>query len=495
MILFTPNLLPWLNDEMFIHKILKKISHTSKAKLENGSPVVYDVMCACVDGIAPEEHYGTFHEQPATKGISFLHLPSYKAFGHTDLQPSKETDSRAESLPSTIPAAIEFGKSHNQNRPDRVTVPLANTIFQNGKTSFLQHTRWDAQDGKFILRQKWDDKHFASIFAFSGIDGPLLTFLPARPVTPFRTIESGMGNIVREICFGEDDVGPASRELETVVSEISNSLGGSAVDIWALLVPNEVVSAVAENVPEHGPEYVGFWLNKGATMCRVVSGGGGWGPKQGLLSLDPQTKYDTTEVSSGIPGEQDVTSLGNLAQPGASIQFLAVDKDLPPPIPGRKVQPISQRKSIVFGTIPSTIDEIPNVSSEEQKPKYTSRVGHFGCVSGSGIFYRHDRPKPKEDTKVDAGSKSPEEPDPNQEVHSTLIHSKIDLPYSYVYIDGRIAQRRAQNATAKEPLRVRRVLMEERNSRKFSKRAYIYSKILYLRNKKENPRNKVSFLA
>lgn len=266
-ILFTPSLLSWLNDETFIPKILKKISHAPKAELENSSPVVYDVMCACVDGIAPEEHYGTFHEQPATEGISFLHTPSYKVFGYTDLLKSKETDGTTESLPLNIPAAITFGKSYS--RLDHVTVPLANTIFQNGKPSFLQHTRWDVQDGEFTLSKKWDDKRFTTIYAFYGINKPLLSFLPARPVTPFRTIESGMGNIVREICFDEGDVGPASRELETVVSEISNSLGGSTVDIWALLVPNEVVSAVAENAPERGPEYVGFWLDKGATMCRV----------------------------------------------------------------------------------------------------------------------------------------------------------------------------------------------------------------------------------
>ncbi|CZR51262.1 uncharacterized protein PAC_01137 [Phialocephala subalpina] len=479
-ILFTPSLLPWLNDDTFIPKILKKVSHISKAGLENDPPVVYDVMCACVDGIAPEEHYGTFHEQLATQGISFLHSPSFKIFGYVNSPMLKEKDDSDKSPSPTKPAAITFGKGHR--RLDHVTVPLANTIFQNGKPSFFQHTRWDAKDGQYILRKKWDDKRWGSIFAFAGINKPLFSFLPARPVTPFRAIESGMGNIVRELRFDGGDVGPASRELETVVSEISESLGGTTVDIWALIAPNEVVSAVAENMPEHGPEYVGFWLDKGATICRVVSGGGGWGPKQGLLSLDPQTTYTTTEASSELSTERDVTSLGSLAQPGASIQFLAIDNDLPRPLAARKLPAIGERKSIVFGAIPSTIDEILKVSSEGQATKYNYRVGHFGCVSGSGIFYSRDRPNPVGKSKADAVSKSPEEPaaNSNQAPPSLITHTKIDLPYSYIYMDGRVASQRKQDFEERTVLRSRMLIEEQKRLKerlnRFPKSRHILNK-------------------
>jgi len=162
-----------------------------------------------------------------------------------------------------------------------------------------------------------------------------------------------------------------------------------------------------------------------------VSGGGGWGAKQGLLSLDPQTTYDAIpearyDYSEGTLEEQQASALGKIAQEGDSIQFFVAHT--------RKYHDASKlsgkakgqlRKSIVFGAIPSTIDDIPGPQNTDGtaldpniKPLHI-RVGHFGYVSESGMFLHYGPQKNK-------GSKEPV---------SVESYTKIDLPYSYLYKD------------------------------------------------------------
>lgn len=162
-----------------------------------------------------------------------------------------------------------------------------------------------------------------------------------------------------------------------------------------------------------------------------MSGGGGWGAKQGLLSLDPQTTY--TEIpearfdfSQGTMAEQQASALGNLAQEGAFIQFFAAyDKH----IQGEPVRfdHVATRGSIVLGSVPSTVDDIaPSqtlVAPPEGEKLYHLKSGHFGFVSESGVFVHHGFKKPN------VGSN----PDP---LHVPSEHfTKIDLPHSYMYRD------------------------------------------------------------
>ena len=66
-----------------------------------------------------------------------------------------------------------------------------------------------------------------------------------------------------------------------------------------------------------------------------MSGGGGWGLKQGLLSLDPQTKHSTSDgddVESFIRsfnGEESAGGGGGIVAPGVYVQFM-VEPDGPP---------------------------------------------------------------------------------------------------------------------------------------------------------------------
>ncbi len=159
-----------------------------------------------------------------------------------------------------------------------------------------------------------------------------------------------------------------------------------------------------------------------------MSGGGGWGAKQGLLSLDPKTTYNDSEetgfdFSDGSWEKQQASALGSIAEPGALIQFFASESSKTPATISPAVTYSNlDLKTTVFGTIPSTIDNIPPPRSESKKAKGRAfvRRGHFGCATESGIFLRHVPLK---------------EPQDGIDADLFPATTKIDLPYSYIYRD------------------------------------------------------------
>jgi len=170
-----------------------------------------------------------------------------------------------------------------------------------------------------------------------------------------------------------------------------------------------------------------------------VSGGGGWGVKQGLLSLDPQTTYSTVnearfDFSTGTIEEQQSSALGNIAQANSLIQFFIADSEK---LLRRSILDERSRARDVFqdgtvvGTAPSTIDEIPqeeplpvNGSSKlrHRNRRIFFQAGRFGAVSESGLYLSSNV------VKSDS-----EQPVMSREGH--LINTKIDFPYSYIFRD------------------------------------------------------------
>jgi hypothetical protein len=162
----------------------------------------------------------------------------------------------------------------------------------------------------------------------------------------------------------------------------------------------------------------------------AVSGGGGWGSKQGLLSLDPQTTYNTVkearfDFSDASLEEQQTSALGNIAQEGASIQFFVAGEHR------KNGESVAYdvagilRKTLVLGGVPSTVDDVPKSNQETSDKELYSLPGHFGCVSESGI-YLQDKDLKSMSTDGIAST------EPNAVPHQT----KIDLPFSYVCCDA-----------------------------------------------------------
>ncbi|CZT42822.1 uncharacterized protein RSE6_02773 [Rhynchosporium secalis] len=467
-ILFTPGLAAFVgNDPSFVPDVLKAMTRTSTVFYEHALEV--DVVCGCVDGLAPiPSVLSKSRAERSREGFSILHgsrdstLPLI--WTNTEAPPS-----RSPSMQATI--TLRKG----DHGPPDLTLPLANTLFKNGRLSTLLVSNWHWRPSakeSWVLKKGPSERSNVNINIFGDATKrqPSLV-LPAVRLTPARPIVSGLGNIVRTIDFGaEDGIGPASRELEPTVTKYLETMGhgNTTINVWALVVPPESVPMAAKSGTPMDPNTKGrYWLTdtsdtlqknwlssynddattsryiaalintKNAKLCRVLSGGGGWGAKQGLLSLDPQITYDEIpearfDFSGGSLEDQQTSALGNIAQAGAFVQFFVARREhLTRPVEPGGVYLNALRKSAVFGAVPSTVDDVLVPSSETSRDSTGSKRawksddtihthrGHFGFVSERGMFLRHGR------------NYNPERP--NEPCNFT----KIDLPHSYFYMDYR----------------------------------------------------------
>jgi hypothetical protein len=159
-----------------------------------------------------------------------------------------------------------------------------------------------------------------------------------------------------------------------------------------------------------------------ARLHKVLSGGGGWGAKKGLLSLDPDTSFSRQSTTSTI-GEniedqdlQGVSShaLDSVAEPGDFVMFfLAPPNMADPEIRRTLMEPTAPQEvddgldwdldalslsptATLFGTLPSSIDEPPTNKSESpdsnrKEPKITHNPNLFGMLSESGMAVTFSR--------------------------------------------------------------------------------------------------------
>ncbi|KAH7363820.1 hypothetical protein BKA65DRAFT_489714 [Rhexocercosporidium sp. MPI-PUGE-AT-0058] len=464
-ILFTPGLAAFVeNDATLVPDMLKRMTRMSEWRDEK--PLEIEVICACVDGLAPgPESLSVARGRRPKEGFSFLHslrsatLPPFLADSEASLSTSPSMQS-----------SITLRKAP-QGPPD-LTLPLANTLFKTGRLSTLLASRWQYNAGEdaFIAIQGPVERTNVVIDMFQGLSTRLpRSLIPAIPLTPARPIVNGLGNIVRTIDFGgEEGSGPASRELESAVTRYLEAMkyGNTTIDVWALVIPPESVPKGAKlGLPPANPnrnslpvtaneieskwqapveqserlDYVGHWIKTAnAKFCRVLSGGGGWGAKQGLLSLDPQTTYSEVpearfDFSGGSLEDQQTSALGNIAQEGAFIQFFVARRQ-------RSIVPVRRqgtykylmKRSAVFGAVPSTVDDIPppqRAANEDASTGTESihiRRGHFGFVSESGMFIRHG-PAHKPDRSPTADK-----------------FTKVDMPYSYFYLDHIVPSKQSE---------------------------------------------------
>ncbi|KAJ8059125.1 hypothetical protein OCU04_012102 [Sclerotinia nivalis] len=486
-ILVTPAFAKWLeDDEDFIKRVLECFTYHHVDKKPNYVVVVG----AVVDGLAPSPHDIPVAERVGSlEGFSFLHgLRSQLLRPENVWKPEsfKNDTTNPEKSSHLIISGKNRQKPGEESLATTMSLPLANTLFVNGKHSTLEISQWTRRhEGEYKCIQT-AHKQYQHIKAFhheNTMIPPI--FVPAVPLTLPRPIANGLGNIIRQLSFGPEDTDnrPASSELETQVtrymeySELHTNIG-----VWALIYRKELLNPNLKATTLEETEdlestwgdddknlrFVGTQIALGAILCRVVSGGGGWGAKQGLLSLDPQLTYE--DIASArfdytphrIEEGQDST-LGNLARRGDHIQFFTINpnklKEPEPPMENpasdeisevdssvgddgkvgnklitlephkfqlnlREATDLSWSKRTIFGVVPSTIDKLPksdiasaSTASDETLPFLTFRKGEFGAVSESGIYLHSSHQK-------QLNAKTYEH-----------INTKIDMPYSYVYRD------------------------------------------------------------
>lgn len=117
-----------------------------------------------------------------------------------------------------------------------------------------------------------------------------------------------------------------------------------------------------------------------------VSGGGGWGLKKGLLSLDPETNYspsDQDDIETFIKAfhERDSPNpSGGLATPGSYIMFC-----IEPHWTGHEVESSQHMTSTSIGVAPTNDEEITPAGTSS---KVEVIDNHFGVVSRAGFFLK-----------------------------------------------------------------------------------------------------------
>ena len=127
--------------------------------------------------------------------------------------------------------------------------------------------------------------------------------------------------------------------------------------------------------------YPSFTLRaNGAT----VSGGGGWGPKQGLLSLDPETSYiqpeeDSIEMFIKSLQGGDSASEG-LVTPGSYVLFC-----IEPYTAEEKRQGRKPSSTISLGVAPASDEGVRLHDTAGEVKIYDD---HFGAASSAGLFLR-----------------------------------------------------------------------------------------------------------
>ncbi len=319
-------------------------------------------------------------------------------------------------------------------------LPVANTLFNNGQTSTVFAERWDfSQKSTSKLRGLRTRKAFlpTQVLRLTSFDGDQLRLSTIlQPITPPRIVAAAMGNIIRQVYPGSDSnpdgTAPASRELEEVISQNieTSQVPAPKSEIWALIIPRE--STVTW--PLVWPGHIQTLFENGSRLHKVLSGGGGWGPKEGLLALDPDPDYGNHEheMEPDFGDGQNIakeksSAFDEIVKAGDAVTFFnlrSVDPSYIPekPSENRSSWDFKIAPSFSLGTIPSKMDEVPDSilgpSGTELPFDYVLIRNHFGMLSEHGMSLKIETHSSDDSGSFDA------------EPLGTVVRTKIDAPYT-----------------------------------------------------------------
>jgi hypothetical protein len=307
-----------------------------------------------------------------------------------------------------------------------VTVPVANTVFQNGRTSTLFAARWAGATWRdFTAVERLDTRSGVVRVPVEAGEGTGVT-VPLLSITPLRTVKSALGNILKQFEV-EGKAVPASKELEDVVPKLLESrrrmgLGEirGPLNVWALVVPARLAGNWRPDVLDVLD--VQALLREGCRLHRVLSGGGGWGAKQGLLSLDPEAKFETTDdedVESFerdfLAGQMGGSGGGSVVGPGDGVVF-CVDTTTYPKS-SADIEQVRGPKQFVVKVRPESTEE---VSTQRLGSVGVQRLDDYFGVVSTAMFVAA---APARDGEWSAMAAS----------------MKIDTPGSELFIPGKAA--------------------------------------------------------
>lgn len=338
------------------------------------------------------------------------------------------------------------GSNQQQRSVHHVIAPAANTLFCNGRRSTLLHDRWilDPSHNQGNLRlESRQDLSLAMIQMPHSANQTVTANIPMEALTEPRQIVTAMGNIIRRVRIESADV-PASTELEAIVPKYLRDPKRSSINgilqVYALIRPSGLDQAPKFSVDLTGqspaPDNILEEIWQGARIYRVTGGGGGWGKRAGLLSLEPAIDFEQTPVSPAssifeVQENQDLSQQkSDWVKPGDYVQFYASFHNGDPPkteaasstnldTAGQSLSYWSrtgeETQSLVIGVMPKLDLPLQSDRREEEFQAFMHIPNYFGFLSEVGAAVGVD--------KVSL----PEE-------HISEHRSRIDVPFTSIKV-------------------------------------------------------------
>ncbi|KAI1133681.1 hypothetical protein F5Y10DRAFT_228336 [Nemania abortiva] len=433
-ILASKDFTTWLDDQNFMSAFLKTLFKPTSTVQAN-RPCLH-VLSGVTDDLSPRR----LCDEPRS-GFSVLRGP-------VDSILPQLWEKESFSGPSQDSAAcVSFMANPLAGNTDalEVTLPLANTVFQNGRRSTLSASRWDIASYGLMAPDTTYPKTAQLIKANESSVTHTSSIVPLLPLTPPRRIVAGLGNIVRQVEVDGSPT-PASKELEAIIPKIFEERAQhepastpGPIGVWCWVIPPHIrpekfndlklfkagSSQAETDVVLDSVELFSDLLSSGCRLHKILSGGGGWGLKQGLLSLDPETRFP-------LPGQDDDMEMfirsfternsaeptSGLAAPGSSLLF-CVEPQM------TKVEALSShlrvpKETLAFG-VSRSLDYKPTRSPHAKPVDIID--GHFGISSATGLFLRTSTGFMGADNKNGMRG-APQGP----------FTTKVDVPGAYFYV-------------------------------------------------------------
>ncbi|KAJ4351642.1 uncharacterized protein N0V89_006985 [Didymosphaeria variabile] len=457
----TPAFATWLlDDTVFLQKALRQAYKHILDRNESPYAVQIHALCAVVDKLPISRPIGSI-DHIEEEGLQRIEDPAIQETGHEGI--AYATLRSSDSIPTPSDAAqdkasisfVGFERSNEEGEhfSDSVRLPVANTVFQTGSPTTMTYSTWEKAKGSQVLtlKEKRNISHHGIRMQLDSDTQPTALSVPLVPLSKPREVVASMGNILRRVKGPDGATITASQELEQLLPSYFGARGepSQATTVWALVMDHDHVMEAQngtdlllerassdghqnktedkswENMWKQDPPpwspLVSTALRSGARLHRVLSGGGGWGKKAGLLSLDPIPTVETDtadELSTfdAIDGPGDLGSaLQQVAQEGDYVQFF-----MSPSVPEEDVvtagsSPDKAVWGLELGTIPSTTDSMPAAPGQAETAgtneisvfRYT-----FGALAEGGmILSRSSKLKPGDS-------------------FSTVGRTTVDVPFS-----------------------------------------------------------------
>lgn len=425
-----------------------------------------DLLAGVVDGVtSPKNNQLGRHEKLSVlagskgfEGVSVWVSESESASPQLWSTPAQLEHQTSTSVTQTSCISFQFQAErgiHDTTAPSRkspsqtarlLQLPISNTIFQNGQTSTLYAQRWlvintSSLNPKLALEKSCRlPRQSLHMMGFSQTESERAVWkleTRLKPITHPRVVAASFGNIVRRLqsrdAHDATDSVPASMELEDCISQRMHTgeIATEQIQVWALVTPHErlVDQRYIESTDLQSS------IESGSRLHKVLSGGGGWGIKKGLLALDPDSEYSNVLCASPEASNYDKATedhaepkgIREVVRPGDVVAFYIYDSSVPRELPfadqsTKRSWHINSPLSVALGTVPSKIDTMTIAGGRQADMRdvnYIFARNHFGIVSEKGMALKIATLK-----KHDDGSWL------GTEQIDHVVQTKLDPPYT-----------------------------------------------------------------